>query len=167
MNFELLDTILAPEKIIARADELIARAGSNPSELLHYNCFGALSYVVGVKAQLTCPLSMAEMGERLTLSEAINRFKAPFVFQLCGGYSVPDEVGGWDFLNGVVHAGLVLGTKSDGNVEIFEKFGPIGPVRKMTWTEMVANFFKEPPLENEYARFLSVEDFKTETKKRR
>lgn len=165
MNFAPLDNKLAPEQIIARTDELIVRAERNPRELLEYNCFGALSYVVGAQSQLTCPLSMREMGERMSLSEAMNRFKVPFVFQLHGGYSVPDGMGGWEFLDGVVHAGLVLGTNLDGKVGVFEKFGPTGPVRKLGWDEMVANFLKEPPLPNEYSRFLSVEDFRKEQRK--
>lgn len=156
-----------PAQINVRIEKLCGGDTSAWPNIPHYNCFGALLYATGLQTEPTSPLSMREIGERIALDEAVKRFTTPFVFQLCGPYGVPDEMGGWESLHGVIHTGLVLGLRGmDGTVEVFEKVGPTGPARKGTWKETIEFYFKNPPLADEYCLFTSVEGFRTEYSKR-
>jgi hypothetical protein len=123
---------------------------------LHWNCFGALQFILGSNSVPQLINQMPEFGLQIDIDHALSSLRQPFVFQICGRYELPGEFNmGTDEYQGVIHAGIVFGIDPrDLSIKVFEKNGREGALQVSPWHEVMQRF----PTEIEYFRFFEMDD---------
>lgn len=149
-----LTNILSIEPDFANRIASVCSYQDNPENNAHWNCFGALQFLISSNTKPQLIIDMPEFGIKKDLNFSIDSFSKPVVFQICGTYSLPGEFGMGEFeYQGVIHTGILLGEdKKSSKHKIFEKVDWDGDVQIESWDKMIKRFQGEI----KYLRFFQL-----------